>query len=245
MPTAYVLSCTQRLGATIVSAWRWSTAQTSQSDLADKPPGTGRIESFSDGVIAIIITIMVLELKLPADLFQGGHLAAILEAFWARLVVYAMSFLMIAILLINHHMILRAAPHSTTPLYWWNINLLFWMSLVPLSTAVLGNAPLEPTASAFYGAVLTATAVSFTLLHRCVVTIGSRAGKLDRLHLLIIYKDSFFTALYALSVPLAFVSIYISMAIFLIVPAAYFLPEYVPWPQSWRLPEPGTRKFWR
>ena len=220
-------------------------AETLHSDLADRPPGTGRIESFSDGVIAILITIMVLELKLPADLFPGGHLADSLRAFWPRLVVYAMSFLMIAILLINHHMILRAAPHSTTSLYWWNINLLFWISLVPLSTAVLGNAPLESTASAFYGAVLTATTVSFTLLHRCAVTIGSRAGKLDRLHLLIIYKDSFFTALYALSVPLAFVSNYISMAIFLIVPAAYFFPDYVPWPQSWRLLEPGIRKFWR
>jgi uncharacterized membrane protein len=216
-----------------------------QSEAADRPPGTGRIESFSDGVIAILITIMVLELKLPVDLFHGGHLADIMEAFWPRLVVYAMSFLMIAILLINHHMILRAAPHSTTSLYWWNINLLFWMSLVPLSTAVLGNAPLEPAAAAFYGAVLTATAVSFTLLHRCAVTIGSRAGKLDRLHLLIIYKDSFFTALYALSVPLAFVSIYISMAIFLIVAAAYFFPDYVPWPQSWRMPDPRLRKFWR
>lgn len=215
------------------------------SEMADRPPGNQRIESFSDGVIAILITIMVLELKLPVDLFPGGHLADILRAFWPRLVVYAMSFLTIAILLINHHMVLRAAPHSTTPLYWWNINLLFWMSLVPLSTAVLGNAPLEPAASAFYGAVLTATTASFSLLHRCAVTIGSRAGKLDRLHLLIIYKDSFFTALYALSVPLAFVSIYFSIMIFLIVPAAYFFPDYVPWPQSWRLPAPGVRKFWR
>ncbi|MGZ7094561.1 MAG: TMEM175 family protein, partial [Candidatus Angelobacter sp.] len=180
---------------------------------SESPPGTGRIEGFSDGVIAILITVMVLELKLPADLFLGGDLVNILTAFWPRLIVYAMSFLVIAILLINHHMILRAAPHSTTPLYWWNINLLFWMSLIPLSTAVLGNAPLEPTAAAFYGAVLTATAVSFSLLHRCAATIGNRAGKLDRVHLLIIYKDSLFTALYASSVPLAYLSIYISMTI--------------------------------
>src|SRR3979409_1181585 len=99
----------------------------SESEFSGKAPGTGRIESFSDGVIAILITIMVLELKLPIDLFHGGHLADILAAFWPRLIVYAMSFLMIAILLINHHMILRAAPHSTTSLYWWNINFLFWM----------------------------------------------------------------------------------------------------------------------
>ena len=91
-------------------------AESLQSEAADRPPSTGRIESFSDGVIAILITIMVLELKLPVDLFPGGHLADILSAFWPRLIVYAMSFLMIAILLINHHMILRAALHSTTPL---------------------------------------------------------------------------------------------------------------------------------
>jgi hypothetical protein len=59
------------------------------------------------------------------------------------------------------------------------------------------------------------------------------------------YKDSFFTALYALSVPLAFVSIYAAIAIFLIVPAAYFFPEYVPWPVSWRIAEPRTPRFWR
>jgi uncharacterized membrane protein len=217
---------------------------TSESDFADKPPGTGRIESFSDGVIAIIITIMVLELKLPPDLFYGGHLSEVFAAFWPRLTVYALSFLVIAILLINHHMVLRAAPHSTTPLYWWNANFLFWISLVPLSTAVLGNAPLEPAAAAFYGAVLTANAVSFTLLHRYAVTIGSKSGRVDPIHRLIIYKDSFFTVLYAASVPLSFVSVYLAMAIFLIVPAAYFLPEYVPWPQSWEA-TPGSPKFWR
>jgi uncharacterized membrane protein len=215
------------------------------SDPAEEPPGTGRIETFSDGVIAILITIMVLDLKLPTDLFHGGDLVAILEAFWPRFAVYAFSFVMIAIMLINHHMVLRAAPHSTTALYWWNANLLFWISLVPLSTAVLGNAPFEPAAAAFYGGVFAAVAVSFTLLHRCAVTIGSKAGRVSRLHLLIIYKDSFFTVLYVLSVPLAFVSVYMSMAIFAAAAVAYFFPDYVPWPNMWRMPEGHVRKFWR
>ncbi|HEX4157364.1 MAG TPA: TMEM175 family protein [Rhizomicrobium sp.] len=157
------------------------------SGSAEAPPGTGRIETFSDRVMAILITI-VLELKLPVNLFHGGHLAQVLAAFWPRLLVYALSFLVIAIILINHHMILRAAPHSTNALYWWNANLLFWLSLVPLATAVLGNAPVEPAAVAFYGAVM--TAASFSLLHHCAVMIGSRTGKLDRIHLLIIYKDT-------------------------------------------------------
>ena len=214
-------------------------------DLEGSPPSTARIEAFSDGVAAILITIMVLDLKLPTDLFHGSRLADVLIVFWPKLVVYAVSFIMIAILLVNHHMILRVAPHSTTALYWWNANFLFWMSLIPLSTAVLGNAPTEPAAVAFYGGVLTANAVSFTLLHRYAVMIGSKTGKLDRVHVLIIYKDSFFTALYALSVPLAFVSIYLSILIFLIAPAAYFFPEYVPWPRSWHSRDTGVLKFWR
>src|SRR5258705_7106918 len=72
----------------------WRSTLTTETD---KPPGTGRIEAFSDGVIAIIITIMVLELRLPADLFYGGHLVEVLTAFWPRLVVYGFSFLVVAI----------------------------------------------------------------------------------------------------------------------------------------------------
>jgi uncharacterized membrane protein len=220
-------------------------AMVKPSDLEGNPPSTSRIEAFSDGVIAILITIMVLELKLPTNLFYGSQPADVLVVFWPKLIVYAGSFVLIAIMLVNHHMILRVAPHSTTALYWWNANFLFWLSLIPLSTAVLGNAPLEPAAVAFYGGVLTANAVSFTLLHRYSVTIGSKTRKLDRIHVLIIYKDTFFTTLYALSVLLAFVSIYLSIFIFLIVPAAYFFPDYVPWPRSWQSRETGILRFWR
>jgi uncharacterized membrane protein len=137
-------------------------------------------------------------------------------------------------MLLNHHMLMRAASRATNTLYWWTANLLFWMSLIPLSTAALGDAPRQPLAVAFYGAVLTATAVSFTMLHRCAACLGDRDGKLDDIHRATIKKDWFFTSLYAASVPFAFVSVYAAMAIFLIVPAAYFFPEFVPWPRSWR-----------
>ncbi len=200
----------------------------------EKPPGTGRIETFVDGVVAIIITIMVLELKLPAEVFSQGRLEDVLAQFGPKLAVYALSFLVIAIMLINHHALMRAASHATTTLYWWNANLLFWMSLIPLSTAALGDAPLRPLAVAFYGAVLTVTAISFTMLHRTAACLGDRDGKLDDVHRAMIKKDWFFTALYAASVPAAFASVYVSIAIFLIVPAAYFFPEFVPWPRSWR-----------
>jgi len=211
----------------------------------DKPPGTGRIETFVDGVVAILITIMVLELKLPGEVFSQGRGAAVIAEFGPRLAVYALSFVVIAIMLLNHHMLMRAAPYATNSLYWWNANLMFWMSLIPLSTAVVGDAPLEPLAVAFYGAVLTANAVSFTLLHRCAAGLGAADGKLEDIHRVTIKKDWFFTTLYAASMPLAFVSVYLSMAIFLINPAAYFFPEFVPWPRSWQLPEPPARRIRR
>ena len=208
-------------------------------------PGTGRIETFVDGVVDILITIMVLELKLPGEVFSQGRADAVVAQFGPRLAIYALSFIVIAIKLLNHHMLMRAAPRATNALYWWNANLLFWMSLIPLSTAVIGDAPREPLAVAFYGAVLAANSVSFTFLHRCAAGLGNEDGKLSDIHRVIIKKDAFCTSLYAASIPLAFVSIYASMAIFLIIPAAYFFPEFVPWPHSWQTRGPEERRLRR
>src|SRR6267378_2237530 len=156
--------------------------------VAEKPPGTGRIETFVDGVVAILITIMILELKLPAAVFSQGRIQDVLAEFGPKLAVYVLSFVVIAIMLLNHHMLMRAAPYATNTLYWWNANLLFWMSLIPLSTTVVGDAPREPLAVAFYAAVLTATAVSFTFLHRCAACLGAEDGKLDEIHRVTIKK---------------------------------------------------------
>jgi uncharacterized membrane protein len=204
------------------------------SEPVEKPPGVGRIETFVDGVVAILITIMVLELKLPGEVFSRGRADAVLTEFGPKLAVYALSFLVIAIMLLNHHMLMRPVTRATNALYWWNANLLFWMSLIPLSTAALGDAPREPLAVAFYGAVLTATSISFTFLHRCAACLADTDGSLNDIHRAIIKKDGFFTTVYAASVPLAFASVYASMAIFVIIPAVYFFPEFIPWPRSWR-----------
>jgi len=204
------------------------------SEPAQQLPGTGRIETFVDGVVAILITIMVLELKLPGEVFAQGRAGAALAEFGPRLAVYALSFVVIAIMLLNHHMLMRPVGHATNTLYWWNAHLLFWMSLIPLSTAALGDAPREPLAVAFYGAVLTANSISFTFLHRCAARLADQDGRLDDIHRAIIKKDGFFATVYASSVPLAFVSVYLSMAIFVIIPAAYFFPEFIPWPRSWQ-----------
>jgi uncharacterized membrane protein len=191
----------------------------------DAPPGTGRIEAFSDGVIAIIITIRVLELRAPAEAFASGHIVTVIAALGPNLAIYALSFFLIAVMLVNHHGLMRAAPHATTALFWWNANLLFWMSLIPLATAVFGAYPELPLAVAFYGAILTANSVSFTQLHRCADLVG--AGVLLPRQRKLLIRDTATTALFALSVPLAYASVYLSWAIFAILPAIYFAPVSV------------------
>ena len=189
------------------------------------PPSTGRIEAFSDGVIAIIITIMVLELKAPAEAFASGNLGEVVVELGPKLLVYGLSFLVVAVMLINHHTLMRAAPHATVRLFWWNALLLFWMSLIPLGTAVAGEHPSLSLPVAFYGAIFLGNAVCFTLLNRCAATIASGGKVVAAPRQAFIRKDMIFTALYALSIPAAYVSVYISWAIFLIVPAAYFIPD--------------------
>ncbi len=125
-------------------------------------------------------------------------------------------------MLVNHHQPHAHGPYATTPLYWWNANLLFWMSLIPLSTAVFGEHPTGSLSVAFYGCDPVRELDQLrlrALVHR------ARALAAGRKLPLLIGKDAFFTLLYASSVPLAYVSVYASMAIFAICPAAYFVPD--------------------
>jgi uncharacterized membrane protein len=109
---------------------------------------TNRIEAFSDGVIAVIITIMVLELKVPRDTTLTS-LRSIVPQFLA----YLLSFLVVAIMWVNHHHLLHAARHADARLLWSNNNLLFWMSLVPFVTAYMGNNHRDPRAVALCSAL--------------------------------------------------------------------------------------------
>jgi uncharacterized membrane protein len=126
--------------------------------------GKGRLEAFSDGVIAIIITIMVLELKRPDALSWTG-LAALAPHFIA----YALSFLYVGIYWNNHHHMFHAAHGVTGAILWANLHLLFWLSLVPFATAWLGGNYLSPLPVALYGAVLLANATAYMILARLLV----------------------------------------------------------------------------
>ena len=181
---------------------------------------TGRLEAFSDGVIAIIVTIMVLELRAPAQPTLAA-LAKVAPVF----ISYGLSFLVVAIMWVNHHHLIHAVHEVTARLLWTNIYLLFWMSLVPFVTDYLGKNYREPMAVALYGLDLVLCSSAFYLLRIVLVQQDQHDTELADYHAAIQRKNAFSGALYLASVPLAYVSIYASFFIFALIPATYFLPE--------------------
>ena len=181
---------------------------------------TGRLEAFSDGVIAIIVTIMVLELRAPSQ----PTLAELLKVA-PIFISYALSFLVVAIMWVNHHHLIHAVHKVTARLLWTNIYLLFWMSLVPFVTDYLGKNYHEPMAVALYGLDLVLCSSAFYFLRIILVQQDGHDSALAEYHESIQRKNAFSAALYLASVPLAYVSIYASYFIFALIPATYFLPE--------------------
>jgi uncharacterized membrane protein len=182
--------------------------------------GTSRIEAFSDGVIAVIITITVLDLKLPADPSLQS-----LERLTPLFLTYILSFMVVGIMWVNHHHMMHLAKHATAKLLWANNMLLFWMSLIPFTTAYMGQNSGRPLAVAVYGTVLTLCACSFTVLRYVVNQFHLRDEELARHNHRILRKSLATTFLYFSSIPLAYLSTRWSFAIFTFIPAAYFLPE--------------------
>ena len=126
--------------------------------------GKGRLEAFSDGVLAIIITIMVLELKVP----HGGNLAE-LAPLYPVLLGYVLSFVYVGIYWNNHHHLLNACESVTGPILWANLHLLFWLSLFPFATAWMGENQFAAVPTALYGAVLLAAAIAFYVLQQAII----------------------------------------------------------------------------
>jgi uncharacterized membrane protein len=181
---------------------------------------TGRLEAFSDGVIAIIVTIMVLELHAPSQPTLAG-LWKVAPVFLS----YGLSFLVVAIMWVNHHHLIHAIREVTARLLWSNLYLLFWMSLVPFVTDYLGKNYHEPLAVALYGLDLVLCSSAFYLLRMILIEQDQLDGTLADYHRSIQRKNAFSGALYLTSVPLAYVSVHASFFIFALIPAMYFLPE--------------------
>jgi uncharacterized membrane protein len=181
---------------------------------------TSRLEAFSDGVIAIIITIMVLELRAPAQPTLAA-LAKVSPIFLS----YALSFLLASIMWVNHHHLIHAVRSVTARLMWSNLYLLFWMSLVPFVTDYMGKNHREPLAVALYGLDLLLCSSGFYLLRTELIRQSRDDQSLIEYHERVQRKNAFSGFLYLISVPLAYASIYVSFFIFALVPATYFLPE--------------------
>ena len=179
----------------------------------------GRLEAFSDGVFAIIITIMVLDLHTP----KGSTLSA-LRPILPTFLSYVMSFLYIGVYWNNHHHLLQAAERVTGSILWANLHLLFWLSLSPFTTAWLGEDPRASYPVAIYGAVLLFAGVAYFILTKVLVAehgIDSRiARSIGR-----DYKGMFSVTVYAIAVPLAFVRPSVSCIAYVLVLIVWLLPD--------------------
>jgi len=179
-----------------------------------------RLEAFSDGVIAIIITIMVLELKVPSDPAPQA-LLGMLPVFLS----YALSFVLVAIYWVNHHHLLHVAKHVDAPILWLNANLLFWMSLIPFVSDFLGRNPRVPFPVSLYGFDLAMCGFAFWLLRIELVRQHRHDPEMSEYHSRMQMKNLFSGFLYLSAGGLSHVSIYISYFVYVLIPVMYFLPE--------------------
>ena len=180
---------------------------------------TGRLEAFSDGVFAVIITIMVLELKVPHDA-DWEALRPLTPVFLA----YVLSFVFLGIYWNNHHHMLHLTERVTGGIMWANLHLLFWLSLTPFVTGWMGENHFAALPTAVYGAVLLCSAVAWIILQ---TTIIRREGPGSKLAAAVQHdvKGKLSMVLYALAIPLAFVHELISDAIYVSVALMWLVPD--------------------
>ncbi|WP_448626209.1 TMEM175 family protein [Geodermatophilus sp. URMC 64] len=180
---------------------------------------TGRVEAFSDAVIAIAITVMVLELPEP----EGTSWSA-LHADLPVLLGYVLSFVYLGIYWNNHHHMLQATQRVNGRMLWANLHLLFWLSLIPFTTAWLGGNGLAPAPAASYGIVLLAAALAYYLLQTVIIrdqgpaSVVARAVGRD-------LKGKLSPLVYAVGIALSFVAPWLSVAIYAAVALAWLVPD--------------------
>jgi uncharacterized membrane protein len=178
-----------------------------------------RLETFSDGVIAILITIMVLELRVP----HGADWNA-LRPLVPLLLSYALSFIFLAIYWNNHHHMFHTVDHINGRIMWANTHLLFWLSLVPFATAWMGENEFASVPTAVYGCVLLLTAIAYTIVVEAIIAHQGAHSKL-RAAIGSDKKGKISALLYVAAIPLAFVHREISWAIFVIVALIWLAPD--------------------
>lgn len=181
--------------------------------------GVGRLEAFSDGVLAIIITIMVLELKVP----HGDDLAS-LKPVYPILISYILSFINIGIYWNNHHHLFHAAEHVNGKVMWANMHLLFWLSLVPFGTAWMGENKFTLWPVAIYGFILAMSGVAYYLLVKALIHLHGADSTLAKA----VGKDTkgiWSVVIYTAGIALAFFNPWIGFAMYVLVAAIWFIPD--------------------
>jgi uncharacterized membrane protein len=181
--------------------------------------GTGRLEAFSDGVIAIIITIMVLELQVP----HGTDLAA-LKPLLPVFLSYVLSFVYVGIYWNNHHHLLQAVEHVNGAILWANLHLLFWLTLFPFTTAWMGENHFAAWPTAIYGIVLLLAAIAYYILARAFIALHGKTSALARA-LGHDFKNIVSVLLYAVAIPLAFASPPAADALYVVVAIMWLIPD--------------------
>jgi len=179
---------------------------------------TGRVEAFSDGVIAIIITIMVLELRPPHD----ASLAS-LRPLLPVLGSYVMSYIFIGIYWSNHHHLLHIAQHVDGRCLWANLHLLFWLSLVPFVTAWVGDNHFAAWPVALYGGVLLFSGIAYYILERALLASGGNVLLATAIGS--DFKGKLSILIYAVAIPVAFVRSWLAFAIYIGVAIMWLIPD--------------------
>ena len=179
----------------------------------------GRFEAFSDGVIAVIITIMVLEMKVPhGESFQA--LASVIPIFLS----YVLSFIYIGIYWNNHHHMLHATSRVTGAMLWANLHLLFWLSLIPFTTGWMGENHFAAAPTALYGLVLLMAAIAYWILQQLIIAAQGSESVLKKA-IGGDWKGKLSPILYATAIPMAFVSRWIALSLYVFVALTWLVPD--------------------
>jgi len=179
----------------------------------------GRLEAFSDGVFAVIITIMVFNIKVPPSA-GATALVAVLPVFLS----YVLSFLYVGIYWNNHHHLLQAAEHVSGRILWANLHLLFWLSLAPFATAWMGQNHREPVPVALYGFILLSAGIAYFILTKSLIAHHRKDSPLaisvgnDR-------KGKLSIAIYVIAIPLAFLRTWAAYACYVLVAFIWLMPD--------------------
>jgi len=177
------------------------------------------MEAFSDGVLAIIITIMVLELAVPHEPDPAALLPLV-----PKFMSYALSFVFLGIYWSNHHHLLQAIKHVEGRVLWANLHLLFWLSLIPFVTAWMGENHFAAWPVALYGVVLVLAAIAYFILTRALIALHGResvlAAAVGR-----DFKGKVSVVIYLVAIPLAFVSSWLAGGLYVLVAVLWFVPD--------------------